>query len=107
VRVAVRRRLAPALLLLAAAAAAAGPVDRTERLAAACNGCHGPEGGGSGAIPTLAGQEAEVLAERLDTWRGVEPAGRDHVMARFARGLTDDDVRALADHYAALAGPDA
>ena len=61
----------------------------------------------SGAIPTLAGQDAEVLAERLGDWREVPPAGRDHVMARFARSLEDADVRALADHYAALAAPDA
>jgi cytochrome c553 len=95
------------MLVLAATSAAAAPVDRTERLAAACNGCHGPDGRGSGAIPVLAGQEAAAITERLNDWRASEPEGRDHVMARFARGLSDADVRALADHYAALAAPDA
>lgn len=102
----VSRGLAAATLLLAAASAAAAPVARTERLAAACNGCHGPDGGGSGAIPALAGQDAAVLAERLNGWRDAEPIGSDHVMARFARGLDDRDVDALADHYAALTAPD-
>ena len=95
----------PALLLATTAAVAAGPVDRSERLAAACNGCHGPHGRGSGAIPALAGQEADVLARQLTTWQGREPGGRDQVMERFVRGLTAADVRALADHYAALAAP--
>lgn len=101
------RGVATTVLLLAAATAAAAPVPRTERLAAACNGCHGPDGRGSGAIPALAGQETAVLSERLNDWRAAEPGGRDHVMERFARGLSDADVRALADHYAALAAPDA
>lgn len=101
------RSLALPAFLLAAVTAAAGPVDRTERLAAACNGCHGPEGRGSGAIPTLAGQDAKVLAERLTIWREGEAVGGDHVMTRFARGLSPGDVDALAKHYAALAAPDA
>lgn len=98
--------LLPALLF-AAATVAAAPVDRTERLAAACNGCHGPDGRGSGAIPGLAGQRADALAERLNDWRASDAAGRDHAMARFARGLSAADVRDLAAHYAALAAPDA
>lgn len=92
-----------AALALAAAGATAAP-DRTERLAAACNGCHGPEGRGSGAIPALAGEDRMRLAGLLNGWRVAEPAGRDHVMARFARGLDEADVDALADHYAAAPG---
>jgi cytochrome c553 len=95
-----RRYAAPlAVLALAAAGAAAAP-DRTERLAAACNGCHGPAGRGSGAIPALAGQDRGRLTLLLNGWRHAEPAGRDHVMARFARGLDEVDVDALAEHYA-------
>ena len=88
------------LLLALATTGATGAPDRTERLAAACNGCHGPDGRGSGAIPALAGQDRARLAGLLNGWRGTEPTGRDHVMARFARGLDAADIDALADHYA-------
>lgn len=81
---------------------------RTEQLAAACNGCHGPGGTGSGAMPALAGSDAQELADTLERWRlRSEPNARDHVMVRFARSLTADDVEALARHYAALPGTDA
>lgn len=79
--------------------------DRAERLAAACNGCHGPGGRGSGAIPPLAGLEAGFLEQRLRDWQEAEEAdGGDHLMVRFARGLEPDDPALLARHYAALPG---
>ena len=96
-------------ILVAALAACATPrpglPDRAERLAAACNGCHGPGGRGSGAIPALAGLEAGYLEQRLRDWQAAAEAdGADHLMVRFARGLEPDDPSLLARHYAALPG---
>ncbi|HSG88473.1 MAG TPA: c-type cytochrome [Pseudomonadales bacterium] len=79
------------------------PPDRTERLAAACNGCHGVDGSGSGAMPALAGRDSAFLAARLRTWRDAGTgSGPDHLMVRFAQALDDTDIDALARHYAAL-----
>lgn len=84
---------------------AAAPPSRTALIAAGCNGCHGPDGTGSGAMPALAGSDAQELASTLERWRQrAEPNARDHVMVRFARSLRADDVEALAQHYAALPG---
>ncbi|MEE4360190.1 MAG: c-type cytochrome [Pseudomonadales bacterium] len=92
------------LLLLGAcvttpAVPAAAPA-RVERLAAACNGCHGPGGRGSEAMPSLRARSPEWIATRLETWRSsATPDGRDHVMVRFARALSAEDVAELAEHY--------
>lgn len=92
-----------ALALIGACASnarAPEPPSRLERLAAGCNGCHGPGGRGSGAIPSLRERTPGWLAEQLTHWRtDAAPDGRDHVMVRFARALTPEDVAALADHY--------
>jgi cytochrome c553 len=103
-RLLVRSLLALAVLGLIAACASTArnpePPSRLERLAAGCNGCHGPGGRGSGAIPTLRARTPAWIAEQLETWRtDAEADGRDHVMVRFARALTPEDVAALADHY--------
>jgi cytochrome c553 len=100
-------RFAALAVLVAALAACTSPrvPDRGERLAAACNGCHGPGGRGSGAIPALAGLEAGYLEQRLRDWQAAAEAdGADHLMVRFARGLEPDDPSLLARHYAALPG---
>ena len=60
------------------------------RWVAACNGCHGPEGWGSGATAELRGQSAEAIATKLQQWRN-DPeaaAASGHVMARFAAILS-------------------
>jgi cytochrome c553 len=103
-RLLVRSLLALGSLVLIAACASAArtpePPSRLERLAAGCNGCHGPGGRGSGAIPSLRARTPAWIAEQLETWRmDAEPDGRDHVMVRFARALTPEDVAALAGHY--------
>lgn len=71
------------------------------RWAAACNGCHGPDGRGSGAMPALRGQRAADLAAKLQYWRDHPEAAETtgHVMARFAAALEPEVLRALADHY--------
>lgn len=103
-RLLVRPLLALGTLVLVAACASASrapePPSRLERLAAGCNGCHGPGGRGSGAMPSLRARTPAWIADRLETWRADAQAdGGDHVMVRFARALTPEDVEALAGHY--------
>ncbi len=79
-------------LLLPAGALAASPA---ERLAAACQGCHGAAGG----MPAIAG--THDAAEMTAMLRGF----RDHtrpatLMGRIARGYTDDEIVALGGFYA-------
>lgn len=94
-------RLALASLPLAAPLYALEPPSTVARWAAACNGCHGPEGRGSGAMPPLRGQSANALAEKLEHWQKDPKAAATsgHVMARFAAILEPETLRALADHY--------
>jgi cytochrome c553 len=93
--------LALASLALAAPLWALEPPSTVARWAGACNGCHGPEGRGSGAMPALRGQNADALAAKLQQWQD-DPkaaAATGHVMARFAAILEPETLRALADHY--------
>lgn len=71
---------------------------------AACAACHGKNGEGIGlGNPPLAGQPAAYVHEQLRRWRTGErrndPLG---VMAAAARGLTDAQMRTLAEYIAAL-----
>jgi len=93
------------LLLLPSAAATAtnaGP-SRGELLAAACNACHGVDGAGSGSVPPLRVPTpcaTSRLESRLEAWREQPEAdGAAHLMIRFARGLSPDDITALAAWY--------
>ena len=93
--------LALASLFPAAPLSALEPPSTVARWAAACNGCHGPEGRGSGAMPALRGQSADALAAKLQQWKD-DPAAATapgHVMARFSAILEPETLRALADHY--------
>ena len=93
----------PSLALLAVAAWLAPPAaaEGVAPLAAqGCLGCHGPDGGGSGAIPGLAGQrEAELTAAMLGFRAGERPGT---IMGRIARGYTEAEIAAIAAHFAAL-----
>lgn len=70
-----------------------------------CSRCHGLRGEGDPAsrVPALAGQHPEYLLEQLhDAAVGERPSmERDH--ARLLKGLSADDIAALAAHLAALA----
>ena len=93
------------ITLIACSSAGSTLPDRAERLAAACNGCHGPAGRGSGAMPALAGLDAGYLEQRLRSWRTADDTdGTDHLMVRFARALDPEDPALLGRHYAALPG---
>lgn len=96
---ALRRALA-ALALLAAAGPAAPqslpPADRQARLwASTCAACHGSVGKAQGAIPPIAGRDAEQLYRALLEFKnGQRPAAT--VMHQHAKGYTDEELRRIA-----------
>jgi cytochrome c553 len=72
-------------------------------LAASCAACHGTQGnavsGNNGAIstPVLAGvQKAEIISKLTAFKSGERPAT---VMQRHAKGLTSDEITALAEYF--------
>lgn len=70
-----------------------------EPLARTCNGCHGVAGVSVGlTMPSIGGQPAEYLKRVMKQWKyGVRSAT---IMNRIVKGLTDDEIDALADHFA-------
>jgi sulfide dehydrogenase cytochrome subunit len=94
-------RLRPALLGLALAAMTAAPAAAQAPLAAeGCYGCHGPGGQGAGAVPPIAGRDAGELRAAMLAFRSNERAGT--IMGRAARGYTEAEIAAIADHFAKL-----
>jgi cytochrome subunit of sulfide dehydrogenase len=80
-----------------AAAQGGGPAPLA---AQGCLGCHGPNGGGSGATPGIAGRREADLAGTMRAFRANERPGT--VMGRIARGYTDAEIDAVAAHFAAI-----
>lgn len=94
---------AGALLLLAPAAGANPPEpDRAARTwAASCAACHGTDGRGQGALAALAGRDARTLHQALLEFKnGQRPAAT--VMHQHAKGYTDEQLKRIANHFAAL-----
>jgi sulfide dehydrogenase cytochrome subunit len=88
--------------LAAAAPATVSPAERQVRTwAATCAACHGTEGRDQGAIPAIAGRGAETLYRALIEFKaGQRPAAT--VMHQHAKGYSDDELRRLAQYFAAL-----
>ena len=70
----------------------------------ACVQCHGPDGRGIGEdFPPLAGQPAGYLEDQLKAWRaGQRPVGPQGLMGHIAERLDADDLKAVAEYFAAL-----
>lgn len=65
-----------------------------------CIACHGV--GGNSIVPTfpkLAGQHASYIEKQLKDFR--DGFRKDPTMSAFAKGLTDDEIKALSEYYAA------
>jgi len=83
--------------------ASAKPTGAPPASAATCTACHGPVGVGTlPENPTIAGQHADYLAQALNDYR--LDKRRNAVMGSFAKQLTRDDIRALADYYSKQPG---
>ncbi len=71
----------------------------TTTLAASCAACHGPQGNSLGGTPTLAALNKDYFIQRMQGFKnGSIPAT---VMHQHARGLTDEEIVALASYFAA------
>ena len=88
--------LAAPAALWAAEAADAGP----SMLGNACAPCHGADGKSPGAIPALSGKTAEFIVQRMVEYKAGAREGT--VMNRIAKGYTDTEIVAVAQHFAAL-----
>ena len=66
-------------------------------LAATCAACHGTNGNSVGGTPVLAGLAPEYFIKQMQTFRSGELTST--VMHRHAKGLTDDEIRLLADYF--------
>ena len=67
-----------------------------------CNSCHGPQLQGQKHIARLAGQSPEYLVTQLKNIRSGSRVDMDGTMGSAARGLTDDDIEAIAAYAASL-----
>ena len=69
-------------------------------LANACAPCHGTDGKSPGAIPALSGKSADYIVQRMLEFKAGARAGT--VMNRIAKGYSDTEIAAVAQHFAAL-----
>lgn len=74
----------------------------------ACMACHGPTGAGNpgAAWPALAGQHADYTTLQLTAFRDGQVWGKDAkanpIMAAVAKGLSDQEIQALASYIEGL-----
>ena len=106
------RLIGIALILTAAAQARASGLEDT---IAKCNACHGDNGVSEwNDMPTIAGIDAFVHSEALLAYQAEERPcgeaeyrqgdcmGESATMCDAVQGLSEDDIEAIAEHYAAL-----
>jgi sulfide dehydrogenase cytochrome subunit len=99
-----RSAIAPALTLALAMAcwsqyAPAEGVRSASMLANTCAGCHGTDGASAGLyMPSIAGMDKRYLVSVLDDYKtGLRPST---IMGRIMRGYSDQEIRAIAAHFA-------
>jgi sulfide dehydrogenase cytochrome subunit len=66
-------------------------------LAATCAACHGTNGNSVGGTPVLAGLAPDYFIKQMRAFRSGELAST--VMHRHAKGLTEAEIRQLADYF--------
>jgi cytochrome c553 len=95
-----RRRRLPAVAAALLLAAGAAPAQPRPELLAACAACHGPGGNPALAgMPALAGQPRLFLENQLVLIR--EGLREVPTMQDVVKGLSDEEIGALARHFAA------
>ncbi len=90
-------RLAAPLALAALGASVQANELQTRAWAASCAACHGTGGKSNSAIPSINGQDRQVLLTKLLAYKRDQlPAT---VMHQHAKGYTDAELERLADHF--------
>ena len=92
-----------ALLVFACSAFAQAPASPTlaRNLVAQCASCHGTNGKSVAEVPSLAGQPAAAIVQKMKDYRdGKMPAT---VMHQLAKGYTDEQVALMANYFSKLA----
>lgn len=72
-------------------------------LAAACANCHGTDGRSPGSIPSIAGRPETILNTQLQAFKSETPPPGTTVMDRLTKGLSDEQIDALARHFSQIA----
>ncbi len=101
------RRALPALLGLWLAAGAGGALAQNttlaRSLAATCANCHGTNGLSRGEVKSLAGTPADSIIATLAAFKsGAQPAT---IMNQIAKGYSDEQLRLIAEYFAAQPAP--
>lgn len=66
-------------------------------LAAQCANCHGTNGTSVAQVPSLAGQSANVIVQKMKDYRdGKLPAS---IMHQLAKGYSDEQVALMAEYF--------
>jgi len=79
----------------------AGDTSSEGELIESCAGCHGDNGEGDGGdIPAIAGLDVAHLVAQLEAYRSGER--KNDMMGAVAEALQDQDIAALAAHFAGL-----
>lgn len=84
---------------LVGAASAQAPASPTlgRNLAAQCANCHGTNGKSVAEVPSLSGQPAAVIVQKMKDYRdGKLPAS---IMHQLSKGYTDEQVALMADFF--------
>jgi cytochrome c553 len=73
----------------------------------ACEACHQWDGEGNDLYPRLAGQHQAYTIKALEDFRsGARISDRREIMNKIAGRMTDEEIRAVAEHIAGLSGGD-
>lgn len=92
------------LMVSAQAARADGDAAAGKEKAQACAACHGANGiSTSDQFPILAGQYKDYIIQALHEYK--DGQRNNPIMKGMAAGLSDDDIRNLAEYFSGLPGP--
>lgn len=75
-------------------------INRGMMLSHSCAGCHGTDGKSPGSIPSIEGKSAEFISKSLLEFR--EGKRSSTVMGRHAKGYSDEEIKLIANHFAAV-----